>query len=284
MEHVVLSNGVKMPKLGFGVFQIPQNETVQAVIDAAQVGYRHFDTAQSYMNEAEVGQGLEESGVKREDIFLTTKVWISNYGYDKTKESVYKSLKALKTDYLDLMLLHQPFADYYSSYRALVDLYKEGVLRAIGVSNFYPDRLADISLFAEMAPHVNQIEINPFNQQWAAQEVNEQYGVQLQAWAPFAEGKNGLFTNSILEEIAKKYNRSVGQVVLRWLTQRDIVVLAKSVRRERMTENLNSMDFALDADDMAAIQAIDTGSSMFFSHQDPAMVAQFHRWIAERGI
>lgn len=284
MEHVVLSNGVKMPKLGFGVFQIPQNETVQAVIDAAQVGYRHFDTAQSYMNEAEVGKGLEESGVKREDIFLTTKVWISNYGYDKTKESVYKSLKALKTDYLDLMLLHQPFADYYSSYRALVDLYKEGVLRAIGVSNFYPDRLADISLFAEMAPHVNQIEINPFNQQWAAQEVNEQYGVQLQAWAPFAEGKNGLFTNSILEEIAKKHNRSVGQVVLRWLTQRDIVVLAKSVRRERMTENLNSMDFTLDADDMAAIQAIDTGSSMFFSHQDPAMVAQFHRWIAERGI
>ena len=284
MEHVVLSNGVKMPKLGFGVFQIPQNETVQAVIDAAQVGYRHFDTAQSYMNEAEVGKGLEESGVKREDIFITTKVWISNYGYDKTKESVYKSLKALKTDYLDLMLLHQPFADYYSSYRALVDLYKEGVLRAIGVSNFYPDRLADISLFAEMAPHVNQIEINPFNQQWAAQEVNEQYGVQLQAWAPFAEGKNGLFTNSILEEIAKKHNRSVGQVVLRWLTQRDIVVLAKSVRRERMTENLNSMDFTLDADDMAAIQAIDTGSSMFFSHQDPAMVAQFHRWIAERGI
>lgn len=284
MEHVVLSNGVKMPKLGFGVFQIPQNETVQAVIDAVQVGYRHFDTAQSYMNEAEVGKGLEESGVKREDIFLTTKVWISNYGYDKTKESVYKSLKALKTDYLDLMLLHQPFADYYSSYRALVDLYKEGVLRAIGVSNFYPDRLADISLFAEMAPHVNQIEINPFNQQWAAQEVNEQYGVQLQAWAPFAEGKNGLFTNSILEEIAKKHNRSVGQVVLRWLTQRDIVVLAKSVRRERMTENLNSMDFTLDADDMAAIQAIDTGSSMFFSHQDPAMVAQFHRWIAERGI
>lgn len=284
MEHVVLSNGVKMPKLGFGVFQIPQNETVQAVIDAAQVGYRHFDTAQSYMNEAEVGKGLEESGVKREDIFLTTKVWISNYGYDKTKESVYKSLKALKTDYLDLMLLHQPFADYYSSYRALVDLYKEGVLRAIGVFNFYPDRLADISLFAEMAPHVNQIEINPFNQQWAAQEVNEQYGVQLQAWAPFAEGKNGLFTNSILEEIAKKHNRSVGQVVLRWLTQRDIVVLAKSVRRERMTENLNSMDFTLDADDMAAIQAIDTGSSMFFSHQDPAMVAQFHRWIAERGI
>lgn len=284
MEHVVLSNGVKMPKLGFGVFQIPQNETVQAVIDAAQVGYRHFDTAQSYMNEAEVGQGLKESGVKREDIFLTTKVWISNYGYDKTKESVYKSLKALKTDYLDLMLLHQPFADYYSSYRALVDLYKEGVLRAIGVSNFYPDRLADISLFAEMAPHVNQIEINPFNQQWAAQEVNEQYGVQLQAWAPFAEGKNGLFTNSILEEIAKKHNRSVGQIVLRWLTQRDIVVLAKSVRRERMTENLNSMDFTLDADDMAAIQAIDTGSSMFFSHQDPAMVAQFYRWIAERGI
>lgn len=284
MEHVVLSNGVKMPKLGFGVFQIPQNETVQAVIDAAQVGYRHFDTAQSYMNEAAVGQGLKESGVKREDIFLTTKVWISNYGYDKTKESVYKSLKALKTDYLDLMLLHQPFADYYSSYRALVDLYKEGVLRAIGVSNFYPDRLADISLFAEMAPHVNQIEINPFNQQWAAQEVNEQYGVQLQAWAPFAEGKNGLFTNSILKEIAKKHNRSVGQVVLRWLTQRDIVVLAKSVRRERMTENLNSMDFTLDADDMAAIQAIDTGSSMFFSHQDPAMVAQFYRWIAERGI
>lgn len=284
MEHVVLSNGVKIPKLGFGVFQIPRKETVQAVIDAVQVGYRHFDTAQSYMNESEVGIGLKESGVKREDIFLTTKIWISNYGYEKTKDSVYTSLEKLHTDYLDLLLLHQPFGDYYSSYRALIDLYKEGVLRAIGVSNFYPDRLADISLFAEMAPHVNQVEVNPFNQQWAAQDVMQKYGVQMEAWAPFAEGKNGLFTNEVLERIAKKHTRSVGQVVLRWLTQRNIVVLAKSVRRERMAENLNSLDFTLDKEDMAAIKTIDMNTSMFFSHQDPAMVAQFYRWIEERNI
>ena len=203
MEHVVLSNGVKIPKLGFGVFQIPREETVQAVIDAVQVGYRHFDTAQSYMNESEVGIGLKESGVKREDIFLTTKIWISNYGYEKTKDSVYTSLEKLHTDYLDLLLLHQPFGDYYSSYRALIDLYKEGVLRAIGVSNFYPDRLADISLFAEMAPHINQVEVNPFNQQWVAQDIMQKYGVQMEAWAPFAEGKNSLFTNEVLEKMPK---------------------------------------------------------------------------------
>lgn len=284
MEHVVLSNGVKIPKLGFSVFQIPREETVQAVIDAVQVGYRHFDTAQSYMNESEVGIGLKESGVKREDIFLTTKIWISNYGYEKTKDSVYTSLEKLHTDYLDLLLLHQPFGDYYSSYRALIDLYKEGVLRAIGVSNFYPDRLADISLFAEMAPHINQVEVNPFNQQWVAQDIMQKYGVQMEAWAPFAEGKNGLFTNKVLEKIAKKHNHSVGQVVLRWLTQRDIVVLAKSVRRERMVENLNSFDFTLNQEDMAAIKAIDLNTSMFFSHQDPSMVAQFYRWIEERNI
>lgn len=284
MEYVVLSNGVKMPKLGFGVFQISRDETVQAVMDAVQVGYRHFDTAQSYMNELELGIGLKESGVKREDLFVTSKIWISNYGYEKTKESVYISLEKLHTDYLDLMLLHQPFGDWFGSYRALVDLYNEGVLRAIGVSNFYPDRITEAALFTDMAPHVNQVEVNPFNQQWFAQDNMKELGVQMEAWAPFAEGKNGLFTNPVLEQIAKKHNRSVGQVVLRWLTQRDIIVLAKSVRKERMEENLNSFDFNLDADDMAAIKVIDTNTSMFFDHRDPAMVRRFYDWIAERGI
>lgn len=284
MEHVVLSNGVKIPKLGFGVFQIPREKTAQAVMDAAQVGYRHFDTAQSYMNELELGIGLKESGVKREDLFVTSKIWISNYGYEKTKESVYTSLEKLHTDYLDLMLLHQPYGDWFGSYRALVDLYNEGVLRAIGVSNFYPDRITEAALFTDMVPHVNQVEVNPFNQQWFAQDNMKELGVQMEAWAPFAEGKNGLFTNPVLEQISKKHNRSVGQVVLRWLTQRDIIVLAKSVRKERMEENLNSFDFNLDADDMAAIKSIDTNTSMFFDHRDPAMVRRFHDWIAERGI
>lgn len=284
MEHVVLSNGVKIPKLGFGVFQIPREKTAQAVMDAAQVGYRHFDTAQSYMNELELGIGLKESGVKREDLFVTSKIWISNYGYEKTKESVYTSLEKLHTDYLDLMLLHQPYGDWFGSYRALVDLYNEGVLRAIGVSNFYPDRITEAALFTDMVPHVNQVEVNPFNQQWFAQDNMKELGVQMEAWAPFAEGKNGLFTNPVLEQIGKKHNRSVGQVVLRWLTQRDIIVLAKSVRKERMEENLNSFDFNLDADDMAAIKSIDTNTSMFFDHRNPAMVRRFYDWIAERGI
>lgn len=284
MEHVVLSNGVKIPKLGFGVFQIPREKTVQAVMDAAQVGYRHFDTAQSYMNELELGIGLKKSGVKREDLFVTSKIWISNYGYEKTKESVYTSLEKLHTDYLDLMLLHQPYGDWFGSYRALVDLYNEGVLRAIGVSNFYPDRITEAALFTDMVPHVNQVEVNPFNQQWFAQDNMKELGVQMEAWAPFAEGKNGLFTNPVLEQIGKKHNRSVGQVILRWLTQRDIVVLAKSVRKERMEENLNSFDFNLDADDMATIKSIDTNTSMFFDHRDPAMVRRFYDWIAERGI
>lgn len=284
MEHVVLSNGVKIPKLGFGVFQIPREKTVQAVMDAAQVGYRHFDTAQSYMNELELGIGLKKSGVKREDLFVTSKIWISNYGYEKTKESVYTSLEKLDTDYLDLMLLHQPYGDWFGSYRALVDLYNEGVLRAIGVSNFYPDRITEAALFTDMIPHVNQVEVNPFNQQWFAQDNMKELGVQMEAWAPFAEGKNGLFTNPVLEQIGKKHNRSVGQVILRWLTQRDIIVLAKSVRKERMEENLNSFDFNLDADDMAAIKSIDTNTSMFFDHRDPAMVRRFYDWIAERGI
>lgn len=284
MEHVVLSNGVQMPKLGFGVFQIPREKTEKAVTEALHAGYQHIDTAQSYMNELEVGSAIKKSGVKREDIFLTTKLWISHYGYDNAKRSVYKSLEKLQTDYLDLMLLHQPFGDYYGAYRALVELYKEGVLRAVGVSNFYPDRLADISLFAEMAPHVNQVEVNPFNQQWEAQDVMKEYDVQMEAWAPFAEGKNNLFHNEVLQRIGNKYNRSVGQVVLRWLTQRDIVVLAKSVKRERMIENLNSMDFTLEAEDAEAIKRLNMNRSMFFSHQDPAMVAQFHRWITERGL
>ena len=272
MEHVVLSNGVKIPKLGFGVFQIPREETVQAVIDAVQVGYRHFDTAQSYMNESEVGIGLKESGVKREDIFLTTKIWISNYGYEKAKASVEESLKKMQLDYFDLVLLHQPFKDYHGAYRALIDLYKEGKIKAIGVSNFYPDRLVDLALDTEVVPAVNQVEVNPFHQQDTALIYNTKYGVQLEAWAPFAEGKNGIFTNETLVEIGNKYNKSVGQVILRWLVQRGIVPLAKTVRKERMQENLNIFDFELSEEDMQTIASLNKDTSSFFSHYDPATV------------
>lgn len=281
-KEVVLNNGVKMPILGFGVFQIPKEDTKQAVLEALKVGYRHIDTAQSYFNEEEVGEAIAESGIHREEIFLTTKVWLDNYGYEKAKASIDESLRKLKTDYVDLFLLHQPFSDYYGAYRALEDAYKAGKARAIGVSNFYPDRLSDIVAFTEIKPQVDQVETHPFNQQIEAQENMIKNGVQIESWAAFAEGRNNIFTNPVLMDIAKKYNKSTAQVMIRWQVQRGIVCLTKSVKQERMAENFNVMDFTLSPEDMARIQSLDTKTSLFFSHQDPAAVDMFINLINER--
>lgn len=282
MEYVTLNNGVKMQKLGFGVFQIPKEECERCVLDAIKVGYRHIDTAQSYFNEEEVGNAIEKCGVPREELFITTKVWIDNYGYEKTKQSVLNSMKKLKTEYLDLVLLHQPFSDYYGAYRALEELYKEGKIRAIGVSNFYPDRLADIVAFNEIPPQVNQVETNPFHQQKDAQENMVKRNVQMEAWAPFGEGKNNMFENPILKEIGKKYHKSVAQVILRWLMQRDIVALAKTTHIERMKENFEIFDFQLSEQDMKMISELDTNTSLFFHHQTPETVDRFVALIEER--
>lgn len=243
MEYVTLSNGVKMPKNGYGVYQIAKEDCERCVIDAIKVGYRLIDTAQSYFNEEEVGNAIQkaikEGLVKRKELFITSKVWIDNYGYENCKNSVLESMKKLKVDYLDLMLLHQPFSDYYGAYKALEDLYEEGKIRAIGVSNFYPDRLTDLCLFERrIIPHVNQVETNVFNSQYEAQENMEKYNVQIEAWAPFAEGRNNMFSNEVLTNIGKKYNKSVAQVILRWLTQRNVVALSKSTLVERMEEKL----------------------------------------------
>lgn len=281
-KEVILNNGVKMPILGFGVYQIPKEDTKQAVLEALKVGYRHIDTAQSYFNEEEVGEAIAESGIPREEIFLTTKTWIDNYGYEKAKASIDESLRKLKTDYVDLFLLHQPFSDYYGAYRALEDAYREGKVRAIGVSNFYPDRLSDIVAFTEIKPQVNQVETHPFNQQIEAQENMIKNNVQLESWASFAEGRNNIFTNPVLMDIAKKYNKSTAQVMIRWQVQRGIVCLTKSVRPVRMAENFDVMNFELSADDMARIQSLDTKTSLFFSHQDPATVDFFINLVKER--
>lgn len=271
MEYKTLNNGVKMPVVGFGVFQVKE-ECKRVVLNAIDTGYRLIDTAQSYGNEKAVGRAIQETNVPREELFITTKVWISNYGYEKAKASVEESLKKMQLDYFDLVLLHQPFKDYHGAYRALIDLYKEGRIKAIGVSNFYPDRLVDLALDTEVVPAVNQVEVNPFHQQGAALIYNTKYGVQLEAWAPFAEGKNGIFTNETLVEIGNKYNKSVGQVILRWLVQRGIVPLAKTVRKERMQENLNIFDFELSEEDMQTIASLNKDTSSFFSHCDPATV------------
>lgn len=283
MEYVKLNNGVEMPILGFGVYQIPREETKKCVLDAISVGFRAIDTAQSYFNEAEVGDAIKESGIPREEFFITTKIWIDNYGYEKCKASIEESLKKLKTDYIDLVLLHQPFSDYYGAYRALEDLYAEGKIRAIGVSNFYPDRLADMCLFGrKVIPAVNQVETNPLNQQVKAQENMEKYGVHIEAWAPFGEGKNNMFSNPTLVEIGKKYNKSAAQVVLRWLIQREVIIACKSTHKERMEENFNVFDFELSNEDMEAIKALDTSDSLFFNHQDPSMVEWFDKMVYER--
>lgn len=273
MEYITLNNGVKMPKVGFGVYQVTdQNECRQAVLDAIDVGYRLIDTAQAYGNEEAVGEAIKMSGVDRKDLFITTKVWISNYGYEKAKMSVEESLKKMQLDYLDLVLLHQPFNDYHGAYQALVDLYKEGKIKAIGVSNFYPDRLVDMAIFSEITPAINQVEVNVFHQQKEAQVYNEKYGVQLEAWAPFAEGRNNMFSNPELKAIGEKYGKTVAQVILRWLVQRNIVPLSKSVKKSRMEENINIFDFELSKEDMDKISEMDKKESSFFSHYDPSIV------------
>ncbi len=282
MDYVTLANGVKMPQLGYGVYQVTKEECERCVLDALDVGYRAIDTAQSYFNEAEVGEAIAESGIDRKEIFLTTKVWIEHYGYEQAKESVLQSMEKLKTDYIDLVLLHQPFADYYGAYRALEDLYEEGKLRAIGVSNFYPDRLVDIASFARIKPMVNQIETHPLNQQIEGHEWLEKYGVIHEAWAPFGEGRGNMFTNPVLQKLGDKYNKTVAQVILRWQLQRGIVVIPKSTHKERMAQNLDVFDFTLTDEDMQDIAALDTKTSSFFSHQDPAIVEWFVKMEKER--
>lgn len=283
MEYVKLNNGIEMPLISFGVYQIPKEDTKRCVLDAIKSGYRGIDTAQSYFNESEVGDAIVECGVPREELFITTKVWIDHYGYEECKASVEESLRKLKTDYLDLCLLHQPFSDYYGAYRALEDLYAEGKIKAIGVSNFYTDRLTDICMFdRKVIPAVNQVEVNPFNAQWCAQENMEKHGVKMEAWAPFGEGRNNLFTNETLVSIGKKYNKSSAQVMLRWLIQRGVIVACKSTHIERMQENINVFDFELTEEDMNSIKTLDTSNSLFFSHSDPNMVEWFDKIVKER--
>lgn len=283
MEYVKLNNGIEMPLISFGVYQIPKEDTKRCVLDAIKSGYRGIDTAQSYFNESEVGDAIVECGVPREELFITTKVWIDHYGYEECKASVEESLRKLKTDYLDLCLLHQPFSDYYGAYRALEELYAEGKIKAIGVSNFYPDRLTDICMFdRKVIPAVNQVEVNPYNAQWFAQENMEKHGVKMEAWAPFGEGRNNLFTNETLVSIGKKYNKSSAQVMLRWLIQRGVIVACKSTHIERMQENINVFDFELTEEDMNSIKTLDTSNSLFFSHNDPNMVEWFDKIVKER--
>lgn len=272
-----------MPILGFGVYQIPPEETKQAVLDAISAGYRSIDTAQSYFNEAQVGEAIHECGVSREELFITTKVWIENYGYEKCRQSVLKSLEKLGLDYIDLVLLHQPFSDYYGAYRALEELYDEGLIKSIGVSNFYPDRLTDICLFnRRVIPAINQVETNPLNAQYAAQANMEKNGVQMAAWAPFGEGKQGLFTNETLTKIGEKHGKTPAQVMLRWLIDRSIIVLCKSTHKERMVENIDVFDFALDEDDMLEIMELDKSESLFFDHTNPEMVECFDEMVEVR--
>lgn len=285
MEYVKLNNGVEMPLISFGVYQIPKEDTKRCVLDAIKSGYRGIDTAQSYFNESEVGDAIVECGVPREELFITTKVWVDHYGYEECKASVEESLRKLKTDYLDLCLLHQPFSDYYGAYRALEELYAEGKIKAIGVSNFYPDRLTDICMFdRKVIPAVNQVEVDPFNAQWCAQENMEKHGVKMEAWAPFGEGRNNLFTNETLVSIGKKYNKSSAQVMLRWLIQRGVIVVCKSTHIERMQENINVFDFELTEEDMNSIKTLDTSNSLFFSHNDPNMVEWFDKIVKERRV
>ena len=281
MQHVVLNNGLQMPIAGYGVFQIADaKECERSVVDAIETGYRLIDTAASYMNEEAVGNGLRASGVARDQLFVTSKLWVQETGYERTQHAIEKSLRRLRLDYLDLYLIHQPFGDVHGSWRAMEDAYRAGKLRAIGVSNFHSDRLMDIKAFNEVAPAVNQVEVNPFQQQREAAPFMVDIGVQAEAWAPFAEGRNGLFQNEVLKGIAERHGKSVGQVVLRWLVQRGIVALAKSVRKERMAENIAIFDFALEDTDMARIAALDTDTSSFFSHRDPSIV----KWMSERKL
>jgi diketogulonate reductase-like aldo/keto reductase len=281
MQKVKLNNGVEMPMLGFGVFQVTDlAECEKGVLDAINTGYRLIDTAASYMNEDAVGKAIRSSAIPREDLFVTTKVWIQSNGYEGTKKAFENSLKRLQLDYLDLYLIHQPFGDVYGEWRAMQDLYKEGRVRAIGVSNFQPDRLIDLVIHNEIVPAVNQVETHPFHQQIETQQFLQENNVQVESWGPFAEGKNNIFHNKLLLSIAQQYNKSTAQVILRWLTQRGVVAIPKSVRKERMEENFNIFDFELSIEDMEVIKTLDTNASLFFDHRDPAMV----KWLGERKL
>ncbi|HMG72766.1 MAG TPA: aldo/keto reductase [Pyrinomonadaceae bacterium] len=273
MKTVVLNNGVRMPILGFGVFQIDDlRECERSVADAIETGYRLIDTAASYGNEEAVGNAIKSSGVRRDELFITTKLWIADTGYERTKAAFDRSLKRLQLDYLDLYLIHQPYGDVYGSWRAMEELYREGVIKAIGVSNFHPDRVMDFIIHQEVVPAVDQIETHPFHQQVATQQFLRENNIQIESWGPFAEGKNNIFHNEVPTHIAQKHGKTVAQVILRWLSQRDVVVIPKSVRKERMAENFNIFDFDLDDSDMQSIATLDTGQSLFFDHRDPAMV------------
>ncbi len=279
MHHVALNNGVAMPLLGFGVFQITDEAACeQSVVDAVNTGYRLIDTAASYLNEAAVGRGIRRSGIAREELFVTTKLWIQRKGYEGTMAAFERSLKRLQLDYLDLYLIHQPFGDVYGEWRAMEDLYSAGKVKAIGVANFHPDRMMDLILHNNVIPAVNQIEVNPFLQQHPTQQFLQANGVQPEAWAPFAEGRNHIFENPTLQTVARRHKKSVAQVILRWLSQRGIVVLSKSVRKERMVENFNVLDFELSPEDIGEIATLDTGTSSFFDHRDPEKV----KWLGTR--
>ncbi|AYH48438.1 2,5-diketo-D-gluconic acid reductase [Dickeya fangzhongdai] len=281
MQTVTLNNGIKMPLLGFGVFQMTDAaECESAVLDAIETGYRLIDTAASYQNETQVGNALKQSGIARNELFITTKLWLQDTNYAGAKAQFERSLNRLQLDYVDLYLIHQPYGDVHGAWRAMEELHQAGKIRAIGVSNFHPDRLADLIAFNKVVPAVNQIEVNPFNQQLHAVPWMKSRAIQPEAWAPFAEGKNGLFQHPVLTAIGEKYGKSVGQVVLRWIFQRGIVSLAKSVRKARMEENINILDFELSSDDMLQIAALDTATSAFFSHRDPAMV----EWLTGRKL
>jgi len=279
MQQITLNNGVAIPLVGFGVFQITDAAACeQSVVDAIDTGYRLIDTAASYLNEAAVGQGIRRSGIARDELFVTTKLWIQRNGYDGTMAAFERSMKRLQLDYLDLYLIHQPFGDVYGEWRAMEDLYSAGRVKAIGVANFHPDRIMDLMVHNKVTPAINQIEVNPFLQQTATQQFLRDNGVQPEAWAPFAEGRNHIFENPTLREVATRHKKSVAQVILRWLVQRGIVVLSKSVRKERMAENFDVLNFELSTDDIAAIATLDTGTSSFFDHRDPEKV----KWLGAR--
>jgi diketogulonate reductase-like aldo/keto reductase len=281
MKTVKLNNGIEMPILGFGVFQIADlKECEKSVLDALESGYRLFDTAASYMNEAAVGNALKTSGVAREDLFITTKLWVQNTGYENTLKAFEKSLVKLQLDFVDLYLIHQPYGDVHGSWRALEELYRDGRVRSIGVSNFHPDRVMDMIAFNEIVPAVNQIETHPFNQQIETQKFLSENGVQIESWGPFAEGKNNIFQNEVLTAIGSKYNKSVAQVVLRWLTQRGVVAIPKSVKKERIRENFDIFDFELNSEEIAAIATLDTKASCFFDHRDPEII----KWMGSRKL